>query len=431
MSKILHTLKISNGIKQTLITGVGNYISAFVSALAIIIISRNLGPSLFGEFSVAFSLATIIAKLNDGGITTATQKYASRSQIKSAVISIVQYGYKLKYILSIVLIILFLPFSGLISDVLQIHNSLIIPTSIVLGTLLVYYDQLVSSLLATHSFVKASLVNLTQASFKLATAAILSFLYPQALFLLIASFLLAPGIPFFIKQFFEPKWFRTTKVDQISDENKMNLLSLAKHSALLVFVMGIIDSIGVLFIKGYLDSYQAGIFGGISRISLLFTLIGVSLSQVLNNRVSRYIDKNDVDAYIKKALLLGFLSFFSFLITLPFIKLIIILTIGSEYLEGSRALVILLGSVFTYIASVPFTALFYSFERNKYFSLSGVIQILVILSGNFLLVPSFGVIGSATAQFISRFVLLLFTVFYAFKTYQERFLKTNSTVNTK
>lgn len=417
LNKVIH----SKGVAQTAVTAVGNFGSAFISAVAIILISRNLGPSLFGEFSAGFSLALIASRLNDAGITIATQKFASRSENKTQVKSFIWHGYRLKAILTVVLVALSLALSPLLTSILQFSNPFVVPISLVLGLVLTYFDQLVAGLLATHMFMKAALANFLQSAVKLVGSILLLYVYPTSLLPILIIYILAPGTPFLLKSFFEPKWFKKIPIVSLTETDTALFFNLAKHTALLVFVIGIIDSIGILFVKTFLDSYQTGLLGGISRIALLFTLIGVSLSQVLNNRVSRYTSKKDIDTYIKKSLLLVGASLVSFLVVIPFLPLLVQYSIGDAYLVALNPLIILLASVFIYILSVPFGALFYSFEKNSFFSLSGVLQCIAIIGTNFLLVPSFGIAGAAWAQLITRMVMLIFTIIFAYMVYRKKY----------
>jgi len=71
---------IPTGLRQTLLVVFGNAFSQGFSAIALIIITRQLGPVLFGEFSVGFALLLILNRLNDLGMTAVVQKYASRGE---------------------------------------------------------------------------------------------------------------------------------------------------------------------------------------------------------------------------------------------------------------------------------------------------------------------------------------------------------------
>lgn len=224
-----------------------------------------------------------------------------------------------------------------------------------------------------------------------------------------------------LKHFFEPEWFRKITKIHISKKNKEKFLHLSKHSAILVFSGGVIDYIGVLFVKNFTTSYEAGLLGGVSRVALLFSLIGVSLSQVLYNRVSRYKLKTDLDSFLKKAYLLSAGMVIVYFCTLPLLSFITKITIGTDYLVALYPLRVLLASVFIYVISIPFSALFYSFDKDSYFSISGIIQLVSLLIGNYLLVPQGGITGSAYAQLLSRIILLVFTILFACKAYKEKY----------
>lgn len=412
---------LSTGASQTLINVIGNYSSAFMAALAIIYISRSLGPTIFGEFSAAFSLSIVVAKINDVGITIASQKFASQTSKNSEAKAFIYYGYKLKFFFSILIIALGLLVSPYLTKLFNFSHILIVPISVIFGVSVTYYDQLVITLLAIHSFVRASLVNFTQATFKLVTSVIVLFFYPKQLIPLLMLFLFAPAFPLLFKSIFEPSWYKNIKKIEVSKKNRIKFLKLSKHSAILVLSSGIIDYIGVLFVKNFLNSYEAGLLGGISRIALLFSLVGISLSQVLYNRVSKYKQKNDLDIFIKKAYALSLGAVVLYLLTLPFLSIVTELSIGSEYLVALKPLTILLASVFVHIISIPFMALFYSFDKDSYFSTSGILQLFLIIIGNLILIPQYGILGSALAQLLSRVVLLLFTVALAYNTYKEKF----------
>lgn len=410
------------GINQTIITAFGNYLSAFISAVAIIIISRKLGPTLFGEFSGAFSITMVVSRLNDLGITIATQKYASQSSNKNEVKSIIVYGYKLKLLASVVLLTILLPFSSYLTKLFNFSSVYLVPISLLIGISLTYYDQLVAALLSMHSFVKAAMVNLTQASFKLVGTSIILLSNNSKLVPAVFIFAFAPAVPVLFKRFFEPSWYKSIHSNKLLNtdlKNKIN--SLAMHSALLVFSVGVMDYIGVLFVKSYVDSYQAGLLGGISRIALLFSLIAVSLSQVLNSRVARYKLKSDLTKFINKAWLIVTGVFVLYFLVIPLLPIIIKFTIGPEYIEAQIPLAISLCSIFFYIASVPFNSLFYSFEKNSYFSLAGLLQLVSIVIGNYMLVPKYGIYGSTTAQLISRGLLFIFAVAFSLIIYKRKY----------
>src|SRR5258708_5698349 len=101
----LQKLRQSDGLRQSLITVVGNTFATGLSAVALILISRMLGPIQFGEFSVGFALIMILNRLNDIGLNTTITKFASRSaHDQESVQAIFSYTLKVKLVFSVVLI---------------------------------------------------------------------------------------------------------------------------------------------------------------------------------------------------------------------------------------------------------------------------------------------------------------------------------------
>jgi O-antigen/teichoic acid export membrane protein len=191
---------------------------------------------------------------------------------------------------------------------------------------------------------------------------------------------------------------------------KSKIWLLVKHSSIAVVSAGIIEHIDILFLKNNLTSYETGLYGGASRFALLFALVAYSLASVLNPRVALYKNYRHLSPYLKKSWMVVLLSLVGFLLFIPFARPLIELTIGSEYLPGLKILLMLAGASFIGIASVPFVALFYSFNADWYFSVSGMLQLVIVLVGNAFFVPVFGLEAAAWTRLIARLFLFLFSM---------------------
>jgi len=142
---------------------------------------------------------------------------------------------------------------------------------------------------------------------------------------------------------------------------------------------------------------------------------------VLYPRVARYKSKTDIQSYLKKAFLVMLVSAGGFLAFLPFGQLVILATIGPAYLSGYFILLILMAGAFLTLATIPFLALFYTFKADWYFSLSGVLQLIIVIAGNWLLVPEFGLVMAAWTKLAARLCLFVFTVGLALWLYHRRY----------
>ncbi len=391
---------------------IGNIIATGVSAIAIIILSRLLGPTLFGEFSVGFSLILILTRINDLGLSSAIQKYAGETtndKLQNIYFSI---ALRIKLITSFLIIVFGLVFYSSLAHLFHLNNENIILLSFVFGLSSVYLEQLSAMLLAIQKINQVVIANFLQAFTKLITALFLFFTNKIDVTIAFGLYAIAPIIPVFFSKKLLPVNIKIS-MNLSSSEAKEKLYSMAKHTGLAGITTALVSQVSVLFTQFYLTSFDTGILGGVSKIQMLFSLIAVSLGNVLFPRVSRYKNKNDLITYIKKAFLIVLLSIVGFIFTIFISKLLINISIGNEYLSGLNVLYILLGATFITIATVPFTALFYSFNINIFFSILGLLQAILIIIGNIFLIPNFGLIGTAYAQLITRLIIFIITILWS------------------
>jgi O-antigen/teichoic acid export membrane protein len=88
-------------------------------------------------------------------------------------------------------------------------------------------------------------------------------------------------------------------------------------------------------------------------------------------------------------------------------------------MAASFTLQVLLAAAFVSIAITPFAALFFSFDAPWYFSISGLGQLFIVLVGNWMFVPVYGIEATAWVRLTARIVLLVFTISLGLWLYQR------------
>ncbi len=418
-------MKKSSGLLQSLFTVTGNMFANGISALAIILLSRSLGPEKFGLFTVGFSLTLLLNKVNDLGFSQSLLKYIPKIGNPKVSHALFVYTTQKKITISLVILVLGCIATPQLSKLLSISDPTILYIAFIGNCVTTLYDHLQAMLQSLHRFTQSVLTALVQSGSKLVIAATLAVTVPSNVVLSFLSYSLIPVITLlpFIKK------FKPTKQNITAEKNA--LLSMAKHSAIGFVALGITENIDVLFIQTFRSEYETGLFGGVSRIALLFSLSAYSLSTVLNPRVAKYQQKSDAISYIKKATLLCLgivgMAFATLLLTNPLIRF----SIGSDYLPAAPLLSILLVASFITLFTTPFVALFFSLkEAEWYFSASGMLQLVGTLLGNFIFVPIYGSEASAWTRVGVKVMTLVFTVamlFYYFRRAHSpnSFLKSN------
>jgi len=413
----------SKGVKQSAISITGSLIASGFAAISLMLLSRALQPTSFGQFSTAFALTLILVRLNDLGLSVATSKLIpnATNESRSALSS---YILRYRLALSGLILVLGIIISQFLPNFLLQDNSSLILISFIVCFATAFFEHFQFILQADHRFKLAAVLNASQGLLKLLfslPAVILILqgtLSPATLITpIFLIYMLSPVIPVILLWLIKPGFLPVnlklpTTLDKTQQKRlKQQLFSLIKHAALGIVAAGIIENVDILFVQGFLDDYQAGLLGGVTRIALLFYIVGYSLGNVLNPRVAKYKQYSDLVTFWKKAWLILAGCVLGFVLLMFAVEPLIFFTIGQEYLQAANSLRVLLGAGFITIALMPFIAFFYSFEQSWYFSLSGVLQLLIVILGNIWLVPIMGIEGSAWVRLASRGVLLILTIF--------------------
>jgi O-antigen/teichoic acid export membrane protein len=428
---ILKSALASTGFRQAAFNTFGSIVSSGFAAIATILITRQLGPEKFGLFSTAFALVLILVKLNDAGLSTATSRFLARAEDRAEQEKYLAVVTRLRLFLSAGILFIGLAVSPILSSWLKISTSLII-SAIVISLATVYFEHLQFTLQALHQFKTAVKANIIQASFKLGFAILfivlanLSPLQPSVILIFLA-YMFAPGIPVILSPWLIPKSNQPKLSLTDHQPHLTQIKNLMTHSAISLISAGIIENVDILFVKAHLSEFEAGLLGGVSKVALLLYILAYSIGNVLNARVAKYKQKHHLQKYWQKAFLVLGLSLGGLLLSLPLAKPILTLTIGPQYLPGLNIMRIILASGFLTLGVIPFIAFFYTFDLPWYFSLTGIVQLIIVLVGNGLLVPKFGLEAAAWTRFTARLVLLLMTIGLAGWYYQREYqTKTSS-----
>lgn len=418
-------LNESRGIRQSIINIFGSLFASGFAAISLMILSRYLGPTYFGQFSTAFALSLILVRVGDLGLSVATTKLVP-SAIKEHKFLLLTLITRYRLALAGIIIVLGLIFSQFLPQYLLSENSSLILLAFIVSVATALFEHAQFTLQANHKFLQSAFINSSQGLTKLIVVVIAFLIGSQNIIpvksLVLFTFLfymLAPVIPVLLTLMIKPhllNW-KTKISNQFSKEEitfqKTQLWNLVKHASFGIIAAGIIENVDILFVQSYLDDYQAGLLGGVTRIALLLYIVGYALGNVLNPRVAKYKLKSDLLSFWKKSWLVFASCVFGFVISMFIAEPLITYTIGPDYLEALPTLRILLAAGFSTIALMPYIAFFYSFNLSWYFSVTGIIQLAIVLLGNVWFIPTMGIEGAAWTRLFSRLILLIITVFLA------------------
>lgn len=408
----------STGLLSIAILGSGNVIGTIISAVALILFSRFMGPTEYGLFSAAFAAMQIVVRMSDLGTNMASERAIARVHGKDDKLADrlmrTALWFKL-FSFAICASIAWVIAPWVSHSLLHLEDLGLIHLAIIIsiGTIFFEYSTIVFQ--STHHFALVARITIAQAIGKLGFGLILIW---QGMLHSVSGLLvygLLPGIGAMLGWAKNP--LSSFRLPSTWKKDLRVILTVAKWTGLAAVAATLADNIDTLLVQSFMSSYDTGIWSGAVRIATFASVLGWSVGSVLNVRVAKYTNLEHLSLYLQKAWKISLGIFSLILLAVPLSGLAISLTIGSAYISATIPLQILLISTALTGAATPYVALFYLFDRPQYYAIAGVIQTLVLILGDLIFIPQYGLIGSAWVRVLVRLIILIFTLFYARSAY--------------
>jgi stage V sporulation protein B len=405
-------MRKNSGLMQSIFMTGGNLVAVTFSAVSLILISRLLGPEKFGVFGVGFSLSQILASIGTLGMSLAQMKYVPKEDSQKVIGRIFSYAIRLRIIAYLVIALFGLLLGKFISNLLNFSQPIVIYIAFFSVIATLAYDQIITMLQSLRLVGRSAMAAIMQGIVKMILSIFLFTIRSPSAVLAFTFFIFSPLITLLPGKKWFPSWLAININADFTQEKKL-LTTIAKHGLVYYISLSLIDNLDILLVQRYLTEFDTGLFSGVARIALLFATVSYSIAAVINPRVARYVQQKDLGAYLRKAGLLSLLLLFSLVILLPLSHYLIRFTIGPDYLQADLAMkLLMIAGVLTMISTL-FMAMFYSFKgMDSYFSVAGILQLVVMLGGDLILIPLYGISGAALTRIISKVVLLVVTMIW-------------------
>ena len=168
-------------------------------------------------------------------------------------------------------------------------------------------------------------------------------------------------------------------------------------------IHGRIDSVLLLRLSG---SEATGIYQAAYRFFMPVIQLAGALSLVFAPRFASFDSKLKINQYLFKASALSFSLAALSLLMIPLSPVLVNLIFGAKYAASVATVKILSLGFAAFLAGAPFAShLIYSAHRTKIFFLLNVLQLLLLVSLDFYLMPRFGSVGAAWAMTITLIII--------------------------
>lgn len=421
--KILKIIQLSKTAtaKNTYLVFIGNAIAGFLGMIAMILVSRYLGPASFGAFSVAFALSTLLLKLGDLGLNFGMVREISQSRAKNeheSIIKIFLTVFWIKVLISSIIIVFGQFYLKYIS--INLFNSPLSFTSnqLVFGLFFldVFYDLVRVFLEANKRFLEGVLVYIVANLIKIPLL-IVCYLFLPKFKELIIIYLLAPFIASLI---FYPRLKIKLKLAFYKEEFK-KLLKFTSWMSISVIFSALGENLNIFMVSAKLNNYETGIYSAADKFIIPFYIFAAALGTVLIPRASEFIELAHIKKFIKKIITLQFLLLLMFIFIFPCAYLLPWL-FGKDYQPSVIILQTLIIANFFRIAITPLNSVFYPLNKSVIFAIDSVIQVIFLFSLNQYFIIKYQAIGAAYSLLITNIVIFIFNfifLYYALKKHEQ------------
>ncbi|OGG00362.1 hypothetical protein A2Y99_02960 [Candidatus Gottesmanbacteria bacterium RBG_13_37_7] len=415
-SKIFSGL-LSQTAKDTYWVFGSNILSAILAFVYIVFITRKLGPSEFGVFSSIFAYSLLISDIAEFGIGSSLSRFLpplySRNEngkalsfLKTSFIFIL----KIALIVSIGTII----FSGSLSEILltsYIYSFLyIIAGFFIFGLILLSFNNYALS--AQKKFVPVATLSFLTSLIKVILIAIFYFLEKLNLLWTIVIFAFS-AFPVYILsfKFLKPEFIK-------AKEEKGNLRRLLSYTTFLGFsrlFSAVSSRLDILMLVPLSSTFEGGIYSGAFKIASLYIMLSGSFGSVIAPRLAGFASKSEAYHYLKKVILATGGIIVSILFAYLISPWIVVFILGDKYELSVPVFQTLLIPMALFVMSIPpVSYLLYTLKKPQVSTINTVMQLIIVFTGNYFLIPKYGSYGPVISLGIAYFISLIVSSSFAY-----------------
>ncbi len=397
-SKLFKNLSVV--FSETVVTKILNFV-------IILLLTRQLGPEEYGKYSFIFVTMAFCSSFFDFGMENTAVRFANKkSETRNSIFGLYLFV-KMLILFGIILVLML--FGGQIFAL--IHKSELtkyIPFLIIgiLGESLFFVND--TYLQAVQKFTLRAYLNICKYSLNLIFIVILfleKLLYLKYVFCMYF-------IPLGITILFIPKYIEFLK-NYFSKNLPTELLNEIFNYEKWMFVLSIgtntLQKIDFFMISYWVSYIQIGIYNAAIQLAAVVSFLPYVFGKVLLPKLAE-MENPEICSFIKKFDKILILACVVMTLCIPLTDFVVPVLLGEQYVLSIPVLKILLFAFILTFYVAPTEQALYALGLPKIITQGRYIQLFTLIGLNFLMIPKFGIVGSAFSVLMIRILYLLFVV---------------------
>ena len=422
----IKNLALGQTARSIYLVTLGNGLTSLLGLVAIILVSRQLGPTQFGLFSLTFGVFMTASKFTDLGVNFALSRYTSRHD-KGGWEYYARYALFIKLALTVASSVLGIIFAPYISNTIFHNNDLTILLRLSFISLfgIMFFDYYTTLANSLKMWISSICLQSVAGLFKIVILVLLVIFSHFTVLSSILAYLASPIIGAIVGFWLTPRNY--LKHLSIQSEHKEQVLRFSSWMGIAVLVGSVSGNLDIFMVGNKLTAFDVGIYSAASRLSQIVTVITASIGTVLSIRSSSLVDPAHKKKFLRKTLSLGSGIFVIAALSWVISESLVRLTVGDSFVGSAAVFKILLFVAVLGAVQTTINSNFYGLEKPQYFAFSSIVTSTVVFVSNTLLIPRFGSLGAAYSNLISAGALLLFSLIFLKFSAVSLFRKTKHT----
>ncbi len=393
----------------------GNIVSQGLSFLAIVIISRELGPKNYGIFSFLLTFFTISVQIADFGISTSYIKYVSENKERAKEIFLTIFFSKI--FLSFVVISLFFLSSSKISEFFFESDKYINSLKMVSIAILFHalYSLFTAHFQAIQNFRLFSLANIFHNLLKLLSIVWVTFYFSAEYHLKYFLFAYTFSVTGILLFFFIKNYDLFLPLKSISLKYLWEIYRMGFWVFLSSIATMIIMRLDIIMLKKMSPVDEVGYYTAAMNLAMIFPLITASLVTTLLPKMYDFLKNNSVETYVYRILRKTKLVLSVLILLELFSPLLIRWVFGNAYISSIPVFQILLVAFTFGVIINPISLVMYAINKAWLLTLMNWIQLPLNFLGNLIMIPLYDSSGAAISTVILRLFAGLYVTIYLLK----------------
>ena len=419
MKRIKKIINQSISFKQILLSGgitfgyriAGLFLNFFITFF----ITKNFGPSVFGNFSLVLTLLQASTMIFALGLPNALINYLGVNKIDDHFSQ-----FLLKKGLKIVL------FSALIASSIYFVLKTIIATTVFHNQNLIEYLLIVALVLpfsiahefflnffvATKNFLKFNIFMFVLPNIFFLSLLFLYTISKESQYLTFVFYAISILTTVLIELFFVFKKHAKTTIEKMSSLQIIQFSSPMMLSSLMLFLL---NWTAVFMLGAMVSEQEVGIYNLAYKLASLAMLVIISMNIVLAPKIAElYKTDNlkELHSVIKKATRLVIILTAPIVLFLFFFSNFVLGVFGANFIQGKTALIIISIGVMLNVLTGNVDQILNMTNHQKILKNITIFGFILNVLLNVLLIPIYGINGAAAASLITNLVFNLICLFY-------------------